>query len=469
MKKILAILLACAMVFAMAACANTENPDNTAPDASMPSQSGDNSTTNTEPTPGGNDATEPSEGWQTKDVELPTFDTVEVMKLTACEGKLTASVVKSPWQFEDFDKDAAMNALKTSPLFKDWVFGTEEKEYGALTNYEEIGQVFGYEWEQSIVATREVYDTMAYASDLTLTFTGDTQYVHGYEQIKLEIDIPAEEVTSEIQDEVYKLLQVIFGEYAEALCYAPVVEGENLLLEVKQDNAIIYLRRGISKYGLTFNMYMNPIMSGNAYREFPGDGSYVSIAKQPEYIYEVLNEKIGSVDLSDYKNICAEMLRQYFPEYSRTTPDSDAYRIRTLKLDNGHVVEEFEIEANIGTEELSGTAAPDLIIEYEVVHNGTSITDVELKMECGVGQVHADADLEKTRDEFFATGVKMFKCILKDDIDAAEVIVKGEDGKHQSYNYKTNVLGLEKDASISFTIGETFLGTLVGYIYFNIS
>lgn len=470
MKKLFAILLVCAMVLSMAACGSDKTNEKPSPDASTPSQGDVSPNPDNETTPGGNDATEPSEGWQTKDVTLPTFDTVEVVQKTACEGQLTAKVAQSPWQLEDFDQEAIMSALKASPLFEGWIFGTEVSESAEITNYKEIGNVPGYEWEQCIVATREVYDTMAYASDLTLTFSGDTHYIHGYEGIKLEIDIPIEEVTPEIQDEVYKLLQVIYGEYAEALCYAPVTSGENLLLEVNQSNAIIYLRRTTSKYGLTFNMYMKALSSGNAYREFPGDGFYQSVAKAPQYAYEFLNEKVGSLDVNDFNNIGAAMLKETFEGYTYTSPESTAYRVRYLTLENGHNVEKVQITGNIATEELSGSFAPDFKLEYEVVHNGTAISDVEMKFECGVG-IAADGDDEyyaQLKTKFFGVAQKMFGYVLKDELDIPTVMTQKEDGTYNAYNFKTTVCGLEKNASISFAMGPTMAGPVVGYIYFNI-
>ena len=470
MKKILAILLACAMVFAMAACANTDNSEKPDSGASQPTQGDVTTNPDNETTLGGNDATEPSEGWQTKNVELPTFDTVEVVQKTAYEGQLTASVVQSPWQLEDFNQEAIMSALKASSLFEGWIFGTEVSEAAEITNYKELGYVPGYEWEQCIVATREVYDTMAYASDLALTFSGDTHYIHGYEGVKLEIDIPKEDVTPEIQDEVYKLLKVIYGEYADAMCYAPVTSGENLLLEVKQSNAIIYLRRTVSKYGLTFNMYMTPLSVGNAYREFPGDGFYKSVAKAPQYAYEFLNEKVGALDVNNFQNIGADMLKETFEGYTHTSPESTAYRVRYLTLENGHNVERVQITGNIATEELSGSFAPDFKLEYEVVHNGTAISDVEMKFECGVG-LAADGDdeyYEQLKTKFFGIAQKMFGYVLKDEVDVAANLVKGEDGKYTAYRYTTTVCGLEKNASIDFAMGPTMAGPVVGYIYYNI-
>ncbi|MBQ8806089.1 MAG: hypothetical protein IJZ68_06350 [Bacteroidaceae bacterium] len=472
MKKILAILLACAMVFAMAACANTDNPDNTAPEGSTPSQSGDNSTTNTEPTTGGDNVTEPSDGytWEIKDVATPTFADVELQKLTAVEGHdAQATVVVSPWKLEDYNLEEMKTTLQNSALFKDWVFGIEETERGNATNYKEVGYMVGYEWEKSIVGTNEYYDTMSWVTDVEMMVAGETEKAIGYTDIRLDIEIPVENVTKEMQDEIAKLLVELFGEeYGTFLCYAPTVE-KNCLLEVHQDNATIYFRRETTEYGLMFRMHMSPQLGYKMFDSYPGPGDYVSIVDTPSYVYQLLNENIGAVNVHDFGNIGDKMLKENYVDYDGTMSDySSAYYMRTVKLDNGHTVESFELNAMVGQKEVAKLISTDFVIDYEVVHNGTAVTDVELKFECGVGITGDEADLEATRTEFFNRGAKMLQCILKDDINPAEVITKGEDGKHQVYQWETSVLGLTKSANMSFAIGTTMADTMVGYIYYNI-
>lgn len=472
MKKILALLLVCAMVFSMAACGNNEKPNETSPDASQPSQ-GDVSTNPGNETPsGGNNATEPSEQpkWATHEVKAPEFANIEIQKLTAVEGyDAQASVIVSPWKLEDFKLEDIKTTLQGSPLFEGWVFGTEETERAKATNYKETGFMLGYEWEKSIVGTKEYYETMSYATDIEMLLGGDTESTIGYTDIRLDIEIPEEEVTPEIQAEVARLLVAIFGEeYGNFLCYAPTV-NKNCMLEIKQDNAIIYFRREVSKYGLMFRMHIDPLLGYKMFDSYPGPGDYTSIVETPEYVYELLNENIGSMNVHDYGNLGDKMLKENYVDYVGTISDfTSAYYMRTMKLDNGHSVESFEMNAMVGQDEVAKLICTDFVIDYEVVHNGTAVTDVELKFECGVGITGDEADLETTRDTFFQRGANMLKCILKDDINPAEVITKGEDGKHQAYKWETTVLGLTKSANMSFSIGTTMADTMVGYIYYNI-
>jgi hypothetical protein len=129
-----------------------------------------------------------------------------------------------------------------------------------------------------------------------------------------------------------------------------------------------------------------------------------------------------------------------------------------------------QITGNIATEELSGSFAPDFKLEYEVVHNGTAISDVEMKFECGVG-IAADGDDEyyaQLKTKFFGIAQKMFGYVLKDELDIPAVMTQKEDGTYNAYNFKITVCGLVKNASISFAMGPTMAGPVVGYIYFNI-
>lgn len=479
MKRILSLVLILALALSLAACANTQ-PNSGTNQPTETQQGGENNPDTTNPTSSsGND--DQSFQWETKEMTAPVFEEIAVEKLTAVEGyDAKASVIVSPWKMSDFSLDDIQATLEACPLFEGYIFGTEEIERGHATNYKDVGFLMSYEWEKQIVSTRNYYDTRLYANDgVEFTLGGNTEDTIGYNDISLSMYVPMDRVNENTQETIRLLLVDIFGEeYGNFLCYAPTVE-KNCLLEVQQDNAIIYMRREVydSDYYnedgdmiFFFRMHIDPLLGYKVFESFPGNGEYTSIVDTPSYVNQILNENMGDVNVQDYGNIGAAMLKELYGEnYEFTISDyTSSYYMRTMQLDNGHSSVSFELNAMAGLSETAKLICPDFVIDYDVVHNGTAVTDVELKFELGVGMDKGDADLEATRTKFFNNGAKALKCVLLDDIDPAEVMVKGEDGKHKAYSWDTNIMGLDKKADMSFVMGETMAGFLVGYIYYNI-
>ena len=483
MKKIISLLLVAVMVFSLAAC-NTNNQDDpsqstnptntneptspTAPNASTP-----NGETNPNGKPNDPNVEQPEKyTWETKNITLPTFSEVEVLEYPVVEGwKSNAKIVKSPWQLQDYNPVDAKAAFAQSYLFKDWIFGIQSYEKGTMTNYENVGYRTSYTWEQSVVATNKYRETDKYSyGGIEIIYSGATQTIEGYKGIKTSIPMDSITLTKEVQDEIYKLLQSVYGEYAETLCYAPCT-NKTIIMEVEQENATITLVRSINDDSIFFNMYMNPTVR-TYHKDFPGNGEYISIANNAKYTNELLNPAVGSLRIDDFKNIGADMLKEVYDGYLYTLPETKPYFMRFLTLDNGHYVEYVKMCGDIATEELSGHFAPDFILEYTVVYNGTTVTDVELNFECGVSMVSAgdksDAYYETVRTQLFDKACKMFPYVLKDEIDVANTMTKDESGKHTAYRFKSDLFGLQKDASIDFSMGYTMAGPIVGYIYYKI-
>lgn len=489
MKKILSLILVCIMIFSLAAC---DKPDNVEEDNPLftpqPSQ---NDSTNTNPSINETQPSTPSQEtdkneddedsiWKTKDVSLPTFNNIDTVKLPVAEGhEVQNTLVVSPWQLKDYDINATADTIKKSPLFNGWTFGLEERESVDIKTYSEIGQTNGYEWEKSIVGSADYNDYLSYASDVNVTYSSNTTYVIGYERIEVEIKLKPEDWHKDVQDQIYEVLKAVYGEeYATFLCYAPYING-NLLFEEKQSNALIEFRRNVrysdSKYdpGYTYQFWINMDhrISYQPVKAFSGNGEYTSILKdKPEYLYDLLGNNIGSFDVREYDKLCHEFFEKHYPGYVCTTPNtSTGYILRTLTLDNGHHVVSFDMEADISAKD---NAPANFIIDYEIIHNGSKFTDVELKFQCGTGSQGDninDTEVEKLRDKYFKIGAKMLKDILPGNINPADVIVKNADGEHQKYQYTDNVLGLDKTITIDFDLGHTFADTYVGYIYFNIA
>ena len=488
MKKFITLLLAVTMLLSLAAC-NTSNDDpntpttpsnstsDTTPDATTPSQpSGDNPSDNpTIPSnPSGSETPDAGYVWETKDVTLPTINTIEIAQYPVVEGWDTqAKLVKSPWQLDDYDIEAVKTAFTNSSLFQDYIFGTELYEKGTMTNYEDVGYRTSYTWEKSVVASapNNYHKTHVYATDIVIKYTGKSQTIQGYESVSVEINIEDRELTKEFQDEMYELLKVVYGEYAETMCYAPQVDG-SILMRVTQNNATITLIRTVNDKKIFLNMYMTPSVR-TYHNDYPGTGDYTSIINNLKYTNTILNPKVGDISIADFNNIGSSMLKETYPGYLYTLPEIKPYFMRIMTLDNGHYVEYAKITGNIATEEMSGHLAPDFIMDYTVVKAGEETTRVELDFQCGVGMVGAgdksDAYYESVRTQFFDTACKMFDYILTDDIDVANVMTKDDSGKHQPYRYNTTIDGLALKASINFDMGYTMAGPIVGYVYYTLS
>lgn len=470
MKKLLCLLLAFAMVFVMAACASSGVNDSNEPHkATKPHQSDEGGEENTSPTTDNNDATEPPEGyqWVTKSVDAPTFDTCEVKELvvTQYDGKdVTGKVVVSPLKLEDFDLEKTKQELAKLDLFKGWTLGIEEFERGCVTLYSDVGQQTAYEWEKSIVGTKEYYDTQAYFSDLNVQYSGETQNTIGYTDIRVEIAIPEENVTQEIQDQVYEALKATYGDvYATILCYAPCQNG-NLLFEIEQTNATIAFRRNVSEYGLTFILNVDTYTRGT-FDGYSGPGDYTPIVSTPEYFFDVFSESIGSFNMDKYQEAGAEMLKKHYADYTFTVPGyTSGYTYRVLTGDNGHKYIDFGFDGMTGTAEVGKLVLPHFEVELDVSSKDGVVTSVSGKFDCGVGITGNRGDAEAVEQDMLARAIKMMEMAIDGDQKLSAAFIAIEDGEDNRVIKTLDVLDLEKDVVFSFTFGETAADTFVGYM-----
>lgn len=465
MKKILILLLAGAIAIGSAACTqkttNTNNPN--------PSDPSEFTSENSEPpSPGNKTESGPTEtsNWETQNILPPNVaspETEEVVALKIEAGDVKVNRVVSPLSKELFDSNKAKDSLKKNPLFKDYVFGTENTERGKITLYSDVGQQNRYEYTEVVCATKNYYNTQSYFSDLVVTYTGDTAWFNGWKSLKVEIKIPLEEVTKETQNDVYEALCSVFGEeYAEYLCYAPATEDTNMSYELVFDNCKMTFRRNLSNYGLTFLVSLSHNLR-NSFESYSGD--YEPMLGTPEYFFDIFSEEMGEMNMRDYASVGSKMLKENFSGYSQTLPDyTSGYYYRVFTGDNGHKLVRFDFTGLIGQEEVGKLAAPDFEIEYEVILNGDDVVDIEGKAKCAIGQVGNNGDRDVAFKDFLKKGIIMLNCMLDADLNLTEFTYNTVEDKNTETTRDITILNLNKKVTLEVTFGETFVDTYVGYV-----
>lgn len=468
MKKLLSFFLVVVMLLAITACSPTQGVPNPSNDGSKPqnnNQEQNNNSNNNQQSP-----TEPSSTWQTKELTAPNFEELEVREMVVMqhEGRdIKGNVVVSPLTLEAFNRENALEALKNSPLFTGWTFGLEDFERGCVTLYSDVGQQNAYEWQKKIVATKEYYDTQSYFSDLNVQYSGETENTIGYTGIRVEIMIPETERNEQTQTQVFEILKAVYGEeYAEFLCYAPV-KSKSTLHEIELKNATISFIRNVSENSLFFNLVIDTYCR-NTFDGYAGPGDYTPITSTPEHVYDLFSSDMGDVNVQDYQNIGATMLKQNYDYYTYTVPGyTSGYTYRILTGDNGHKVVDFALDGMTGQEEVGKLVLPAFELEYEVISKDGTVTDVEGKIHCGVGLTGDGEDLNTTKKAYLQKAIACMECTLKDDVDLSNAFPADADGNYKTYEHTATILGLEKKIYLSFDFGETMADALVGYFNIN--
>ncbi len=410
--------------------------------------------------------------WDTKEVMEPIFEECTVKEAVVATDKsgkeITTELLVTPFQVKDFDLNKTKDELKKTTLLKDWFLGIEEHESGKVTLYSEIGQKTSYGWYKAIVGDTSETGGLA---DLSISYEGNTETSVGYTKINFEIDVPKDKVHNEIQGEVFEALKKVYGDKtAEYLCYAPLKE-KNLLCEIKQKNATIFLRREVyetgTKYNRCYRFFFAIIVTPNdtdSFEGFEGEGEYVPLVGTPEYFFDIFSTDIGKFNMNDFENAASDLLTKHYDGYTSTFPHY-GYSYSVENGDNGYKYVDMSFDSYIGAEGIAKLYVQDFTVDYSIYMKDGVATNVCGDFRCGVGAcLSDDSKKEQYRKELLEKGIEMMEMITKEKFSPEEFVY---DEKNKTYNpvvRKMEIMGIEKDVSFIFEFGSN-MGGYYGYIH----
>lgn len=462
MKRIIALLLALAMIFALAACGN-DKPNNETPKESVNTQPSDATVTPpSEITP--NDTTEPStpkdpveddqpqESWAIKeDVKVPTFQQPQKITEEAFDylkgQKHTVQLYKS--FYSDINPDELLTQLKALPLFEGW---TWEKEIGETSDakiYADSRMPHGYTYSVILRAEKELEDYSSH--DISIHFVNNTIAYQGWNLISVRYYTGDKEIGSEQQQTIFPVLQMVYGDSAEYLLYAPITDTRynKMKQEIDNDLGSETLSRTMEEHVVSFCIDA----TNKADRPFKYYSSidYAPFLTEigPQYLNAVF-KNFDNMNFGDVYGINSKFFSRWVKEYDFTSSSlmDDLYEYRVTEYENGDKDVKFSAELRIYNKGDVFVDGQPFECSYAVeVRDGVvSIKSAELHMRTST----QDVDKAYAKNNI-AYAQKVANAVLGTNYSFDDVYWNNSSDCHLEQLYKLQIN--EKEISATFIFG----------------
>lgn len=465
MRKFLSITLIMCLILVLAACNKTpEEPSKPTEDIVPPVITPEESKT-TEPKP----EVEPLK-WKTEEMQAPAIQQPEKEEITLTfkqtngeDVSYNVTRLSSPLTQTQFKLDDIYEKLKESTLLQEYTTGKQRTELGHVKLYPHIGQQQSYEYTESFCATKEYNYKMEKFEDWEVVYKGDTSKYNGWHTIAIQTDIPLSTVTFELQQEVFAILKLVYGEeFAQFLCYAPANDGNSMKTEMTFETCTITLHRDMQEEGLAFSIAVNSCVE-TEFSEYAGD--YTAMLGTPEALFRILSDKVGTCDMQDFRNIFHDVLKDNFESYTQTYPSKDSYYYRKLMADNNHTVIQFTMEALTGQEDTEEYAYAPLNIDYTTIIQGDIFTNVRGEFQICLGQVGIGVDKNAINHAFTGKGINIADYLLPDVLKFTnEFYYNNLDDYHTSLYQDVNILDIRKTIQYAIIYASTAEDTYRAYV-----
>jgi hypothetical protein len=344
MKKILALLLAIAMICSFVACSNSKGTDEPTSNSDATTQSptdveGDNTTDGADATtPNDNDPSDTDKRWIQKGIALPHFD-----PLVITEKKLTDTVkvkiAKTPFDIDINDVAKKIGKLEYvknnyTPLIKhDGQAQTSTLDFAS--NQYLVSYSTGTHYEAEMISNAQPV-LPSECNDLVISAGYLSAFYENTSYINLKFT-GIETLDNQTQNSIYEIAKLVFEDYAEFLVYGKDVDGlnskggsigaYNMVDFVRMDDATIYegtvygLSRTISyhdhsKYIIEFEVYVDNNPYADPLIDDYGKDSQPLYNHVPLKLTDILPDAFGGRDIVENRN----MGDKYFKSLRSSTP-----------------------------------------------------------------------------------------------------------------------------------------------------
>ena len=462
MKKILSLALAALLCFSMVACDNnnTDAPPADNPAATQPGEPSTNpdtpDTPETPTNPGSSDVVPEGEWVIKENVAQPEGHTPQTVQqqMTLLNGSsTTVKLYQSAWSKMSPDEVKAAIA----PLVPGWIWSVERSETVYAENYSDAGWQRSYEYSVKLTADGP---EVGYVNDsLTITFTGNSAQFDGWRGISVNYSTPDQEVSSEQQEFVLKVLELVYGKpAAEYLAYAPETTPRYNEMEYKCTNSLgseVY-RRQLDDRSVYFSLYAHN-KQDTGVDKYAGNYQSIMENQTPEYMSLVF-PKLGDFNFSSVPTIGAGFVSTQLNDYDFTEPSSNdkLYTYEVTEYNNGDKDVEFHADLNVRQKNTTWIETMVFVVKYKVeVRDGQpKVTSASIEMpayaEDWDNNVPEDPAVIKRMAENLEKAKKVANAVFGTNFAFEDVYWKGPGDYKLNANYQTEMYGRTVSMYVTF-------------------
>ena len=460
MKKILCLLLAAVMIFGLVACGGDKTPSNPTERPSTNNSTEDIDGTTPNGTQSEGTTPEETDGtWVIKeDLAQPGFVTpkkvTDDVHFTQGDAFFTMNLYQAAWS--QINPEDVMNQLKQLPIFDGWTWSIEREEKGYGKIYTDVGEHRNFEYDVSVIAEKPV-DYITHR--VSVRFTAQTNEYSGWRGISVNYSTPNEDTSVAHQEFILPVLQVVYGNAAEYMLYAPETDSRYSEMALTGDNEFGYEKVGrkLSDNSVYFSLYAYTKLE-NSWEEYAGAYEPMLKDNAPEY-YDEIFTNFDSMNFNSVEKIGSKFLGKYLKNYEHTAPGNydTLYTYVVTEYENGDKDIEFAADLLVYQKDASRIEGMTLELRYNVeVRAGVmTVKNVEIHMpalcEEWDNNDPEDTTVIKRLNENLTYAKQVANAVFGTNFEFSEVHWNGGSDYKLRDSYKTEMFGREVTVSFDFS------------------